>query len=116
MFPRAIVITALVVALASTAATAAVTATWKPIGSASASGDFAIASANGEAKRPLGLRVRLLGTTPADVTMIYSCSRDAVMRPGQIVALAIRGAEECTVIASGSGDGRLTIRIEALRR
>jgi hypothetical protein len=110
-----VLISVLVGVLLASAAQAAVSAVWRPIGSASASGDFAIASANGEAKRPLGLRVRLLGNTPSDLSIIYSCSRDAKLRPGQVVTLAIRGAENCNVIASGSGDGRLTIRIEALR-
>jgi hypothetical protein len=90
-------------------------ATWKPIGSASASGDFAIASANGTAKKPKALRVKVLGNTTADMTIIFSCSKEARLRPGQALVLGVAGSGSCDVIASGSGDGKLTVRIERLR-
>jgi hypothetical protein len=51
----------------------------------------------------------------ADVSVILSCSRDAKLRAGQTVTLGVRGSENCTVIASGSAENRISLRIEALR-
>jgi hypothetical protein len=101
--------------IAVTSASAGAFATWRVIGKASASGSFAIASANGEAKRPLALRVRSLGAAPADITAILSCTREANLRTGQVITLGVRGSDSCSVIASGSADGKVSLRIEALR-
>jgi hypothetical protein len=113
---RKLALTALVVAALAAPAGAAVGAKWRVIGSASASGPFPIASANGDVKSPRGLRVRALGSSIANLTIVYSCSKDAKVAPGATVTLAVAGSDTCNVVASGSNDGgKVTIKIEALK-
>jgi hypothetical protein len=102
--------------LIATPAGAVVQAKWKIVGQGTATGAFAVASAQADVKRPLALRVRAVGSGPVQTTIVFSCSRDVTLRPGARVVLGVRRSESCNVVASGSGEGRAGLRIEARRQ
>lgn len=117
---------ACVVTVCLVASATAAAAVYKRIGSASASGDFAIALANGTAKHPIGVYVSALATPRqrVDVNWTLVCSKGlgAGSKSGSFKTLSsakrklrlpTAHPDECQVSAGGSLDrgGRITVRL-----
>ena len=95
----------------------------KVVDRASASGQFAVASAQGTVRRPKALYVRLMGGVESG-TIIVGCARGASAsantytraRPG-VYGIPIRPhrADVCEVTAGVGGSGRVVVEIRAVR-
>ncbi len=124
--PTRLKIVAIATGLAIGVAPAATAAVYKRIGSASASGDFAIALASGTAKRPLGVYVSTVATPRQSVsvnwTMVCSKGFGAGSKSGshttsssrkRKLRLPMSNPSSCTVSASGSLEdgGKVTVRL-----
>jgi hypothetical protein len=104
------------------------TKAWRVIGTASASGDFAVASGSGTARRPNQVAVRITNSRGGRVSGlgVVSCSRgfsigsNSTQYGGRspylrVLRMPMKRADSCDVIASASSTtgGRLVIRILA---
>ena len=95
----------------------------KVVDRASASGQFAVASAQGTVRRPKALYVRLMGGVESG-TIIVGCARGSSAsantytrtRPGTFgIPIRPRRAEVCEVTAGVGGSGRVVVEIRAVR-
>ena len=95
----------------------------KVVDRASASGQFAVASAQGTVRRPKRLYVRLMGTVES-ATIIVGCARGSSSsantytrtRPGTYgVPIRPNRADVCEVTAGVGGSGRVVVEIRAVR-
>jgi hypothetical protein len=110
--------------LATSAASAAFAAAngWRVIGNASASGEFAVAAANGSAKRPNAFAVRVTGGGSVSGLGVVACSKGftsigstSTDFKGHFAKLKLpmKKSDSCQVTASASGSGRLKLEILA---
>jgi hypothetical protein len=120
-------IAAAVLATLAVASAAAAPAKGTPPGTvvdrASASGQFAVASAQGTVRRPRALYVRLVGGVESG-TIIVGCARGSSAsantytrtRPGTFgIPIRPRRADVCEVTAGVGGSGRVVVEIRAVR-
>ena len=108
-------------ALAVTSAAAAPPGT--VVDRASASGDYAVASAQGSIRRPKALYVRLMGGVQSG-TIIVGCARGGSTSANAYsrtkagvygIPIKPRGADVCDVTAGVGGSGRVVVEIRAVR-
>lgn len=101
---------------------------WKVVGKGTASGDFAVAAANGTKKQPKAMAVRVLVSRPQAVNVfavtacikgfgVGSKSAQFKMRAPatRVLKLPMSNAESCDVTASASimGGGKVTVQVIA---
>ena len=101
---------------------------WRTVGQATASGDFAVAAANGTAAHPSQVAVRIVSSRGGSVTglAVVACTKNFGIGSSStnlkgrsplltVVRMPMRGAESCDVIASGSSmsGGKLLVQILA---
>jgi hypothetical protein len=112
-----LILVAVLTAVLAMPAGGAVAQTWRVIGSGQASGSAAVASARGDVRSPIKLRLRTTGSyTGGTVTVVHSCRRTLRMGPGGTREITIRGSYSCNVIASARIDkGKITLKLEAYR-
>lgn len=89
----------------------------------SASGQFAVTAINADVKRPKAIYIRLIGGIN-NGSAVVACNRGSSIssnsytrnKPG-LYRLPIRPAraENCTIVLSAGGSGRITIEIRAVR-
>jgi hypothetical protein len=125
---RATVAALVAVSLGTTAAWASSFA-WRVVGSARASGDFAVASASGTANHPFQLAVRVTNSHGGSVNGfgVVSCSkgygigsksahysgRSPLLR---ILPMPMPASDSCDVVASGSSMAGGTLVVQILKR
>jgi hypothetical protein len=80
---------------------------WRVLGRGSASGDFAVAAANGTAKHPYQMAVRLFGIGVGSKTASFKGAGIHILR------LPMFRADSCVVTASVSGSGHVVVQILA---
>lgn len=95
---------------------------WRVIGHASSSGDFASAAADGTAKKPHQLAVRLTGKGVSGFAAV-ACSKGIASIGSKstnysgaglhLLKLPFKGASSCQVTASVGGSGHISIKILA---
>ena len=105
------------------AATAQAALPGKVLARKSASGQFAVTAINADVKRPKAIYIRLIGGI-TNSSAIVACSRGSTIssnsytrnKPG-LYRLPIKPAraDDCSIILSGGGSGRITIEIRAVR-
>jgi hypothetical protein len=105
-------------------ALASSSSSWKVIGHASASGEFAIAAANGTARHPNGLAARVAGGGGSvSGFAVVACSRGIASIGSSTtkfsghfanLKMPMKNSDSCDVTASASGAGHL--RLEILSR
>lgn len=126
---RSVGVVACVVACATLATGAlAATSSWRVVGKGSASGDFAVAAANGTAKRPTAMAVRVLVTKRQTVNVfaVSACAKGfgvgsksaqfKLRAPAmRVLKMPMAKADSCDVTASASitGGGRVTVQVLA---
>jgi len=102
---------------------------WRVIGSGRASGDFAVASADGSANRPHMLAVRITNSRGGSVSgfAAVSCSKGfgigskSASYSGRspllkVLPLPMRNSDSCDVIASGSSMSGGTLVVQILKQ
>jgi hypothetical protein len=102
---------------------------WRVIGSARASGDFAVASASGTANHPSLVAVRITNTHGGSVSGlgVVSCSKGfgvgskSIEYSGRspllkILPLPMRSSDSCDIVASGSSMAGGTIVVQILKQ
>jgi hypothetical protein len=92
-------------------------AEWRVVKSKSVSGQAAVAATSATLRRPKGAAVRLIGRN-ARGEVWWTCSKGFSVaswrrsyRAGLHVLRYVRGKDSCTITASVSGDGRITVQI-----
>jgi hypothetical protein len=101
----------------------AAVAAWRVVGSATSSGQFAVAAANGTARHPRQLAVRVIGGgSKVSGMAVVSCSRGLgslgssttnIRGKMTTLKLPMRNADSCEIIASMSGSGYPKVQILA---
>jgi hypothetical protein len=117
-----VVVAVIALALASgTSAFSVSTFTWRVVKSKSASGQFAVTAISATVRHPRGLAVRFRGAG-AQGEAVWACSKGYSVAswthsygPGFHALGHVRGKDSCNVVASVSGEGRVTVQILALR-
>lgn len=100
---------------------------WRVIGTAKASGDFAVAAANGSAKRPKQLAIRITNSRNGKVTgmAVVSCSKGfgigskSSQYSGRsplfkVLPIPMRNSDSCDVVASGSSMAGGILKVQIL--
>jgi len=110
-------------ALALVASSVAATFGWRVIGHASASGQFAVAAANGSANHPHSIAVRVTGGGGGVQGLgVVACSRGIASIGSTstnyhghfaLLKMPMKNSDNCQVTASASGSGHLTLQILA---
>lgn len=97
------------------------TATWKVVKSKSVSGQFAVTGTSVTIGHPKGAAVRFLGSG-VNGHVVWGCSKGLSIASwsrsygrGLHILGHVRGKDSCDVIASISGQGRITVQILKLR-
>jgi hypothetical protein len=101
---------------------AAEAANWRVIGHGSSSGDFAVAAASGSVSHPSQIGLSLTGSGVTGLAIV-ACSKGIASIGSKttnvsgsgihVVKLPFKNASSCQVTASGSGSGRVVVKILA---